>query len=67
MTVIKPEYLGLTYERASRKAAELIDRHKADWHTIVDDLVQLREVMLFERRRLSTRFPRPSSGTDTLA
>lgn len=41
--MVYPEYAGMSYERASREAARLIDRH--GWFASFDRLAGLREIM----------------------
>jgi hypothetical protein len=46
-------YAGMSYEQASREAERLLKRAatNGNWHSIVDDLVFLRELMQRELRR----------------
>lgn len=41
-----PRYSGLSYEQASREGERLLAKGlEGNWHAIVDDLVQLRDLM----------------------
>lgn len=42
-----PKYMGFSYEQASREGLKLLERGlQGNWHAVVDDLVQLRDLML---------------------
>jgi hypothetical protein len=49
MHVPFPEYVGMSYEQASREGERLVDRH--GWFQSWDRLEVLRIIMLLERER----------------
>ena len=45
---MKAKYKGMSYEQASREGQKLVIEaaHSGNWHSIVDDLVELKRLML---------------------
>jgi len=49
--MVNPRICGMSYEQASRYADGLIKKAAASgsWHGIVDDLVELKRIMIVQR------------------